>query len=291
MTITVIERKSYTGHQIDAGQDEVVCSMPIPPGGVLLGYRAEIHAITAIHQPVIKSAVALFGKAVVVRTGGSMMDASLSLQTLWDQMVPKDVDLDITAGGDDVDWDDGAIAGPFEEPGHINFNDMVELGQRPTQLQEKEVMSTPASPQAKMFHVDTTDEFFPTARMTMGKNLKHRARDASYFLLALGSPSWDETTTTEPSTIANQEWSLLTYPDVMFEMMLPDLLGMSEAGAESPFTEAAAQAVSFVEPPVHEDADGGEFKAVDWNVWVKWTVRIATPGRPQMRTLKGGMPG
>lgn len=289
--ITIIERKSYTGHQITSGTDFVVCSMPIPPGGVLLGYRAEIHAITSTHKTAITSACALFGKAVVVRTGGSMMDASLSLQTIWDQMVPKDVDLDIAAGGDDIDWDDGAIAGPFEEPGHINFNDMVELGQRPTALQEKEVMISPASPQAKMFHVDTTDEYFPTARMTMGKNLKHRARDASYFLLALGSPSWDETTTTEPSTIANQEWSLLTYPDVMFDMMLPDLLGMTEAGAESPFSEAASQAVSFVEPPVFELAAGALWQATSWNVWVKWSVRIATPGRPKMRALKGGIPG
>lgn len=265
--------------------------MPIPPGGVLLGYRAEIHAITSVHRDVKDSAVALFGKAVVVRTGASGMDASLSLQTLFDQMVPKDIDLDVTAGGDDIDWDDGGEAAPFEEPGHINFNDMVDLGLRPTELQEREVLVSPASPGAKMFHVDTTDEYFPTARMTMGRNLRHRAKDASYFLLALGSPSWDETTTTEPSTIANQEYSLLTYPDVMFDMMLPDLLGMTEAGAESPFSGAAASAVGFVEPPVFELAGGGLFSAVTWNVWVKWVVRIATPGRPRMKTLKGGIPG
>lgn len=291
MTVTIVERKSYTGHNIPAGSDFVVCSMPIPPGGVLLGYRAEIQAITTVHRKVATAGHALFGKAVVVRMGGTMMDGSLSLQTVWDQMVPKDVDLDIAAAGDDIDWDDGANAGPFEEPGHINFNDMVELGQRPTALQEKEVMITAASPSAKMFHVDTSDEYFPTARMTMGKNLKHRARDASYFLLALGSPSWDETTTTEPSTIANEEWSLLTYPDVMFDMMLPDLLGLTETGAESPFTNAASQAVSFVEPPVFELATGGLFQATDWNVWVKWTVRVLTPGRPTMKALKGGMPG
>ncbi len=291
MTISIIERKSYTADQIAAGTDIVFCSMPIPPGGVLLGYRAEIHGIASSHLDVTGDAVAAFAKSVVTPMGGSQMDTAISVQTLFDQVVPKDLDLSGTAGADEIDWDDGTIAAPFEEPGHINWNDMMQLGLRPQGIQEKEVLITPAHGGAKMFHVDTTDEYFPTFRMTMGSNRKIRTKQAAYFLLAIASPSWDETTNSAVNTIVDANWSALTYPDVMFNMMMPDILGITETGAESPFVEMAGFAVDLVEPSVFESTGNAVFAAVSWNVWVKWSVRVLTPGEPRMKTLTGGMAG
>lgn len=287
--ITEIERKSYTQKAIPVGEDTIVASMPIPPGGVFRGFRAEIHGIKSTHMLSSKASGAFF-KAAIVGTGASAMDASLSLETLWDQMVPKDVDLSVVAGADDIKWDDGAVNTPFEEPGHINWNDMLELGVRPITLHESEQFVTYASTGAKFPHVDTTDEYYPTFIHHIGSNQHVRVRQASYFLLAIGSPSWDEVTTTVPSTIAEHEYSLLTYPDVMFDMMLPDILGITEAGAESPFADAASRIVAFVEPPVFEE-NTGDFQAAIWQTYTRWKCRVLTPGRPQMKTLTGGMPG
>lgn len=288
--ITVIERKSYTQLAIAAGSDQVVCSMPIPPGGVFLGARATIHMVTSTHVPLATTACGFFAKSIITPLGGAMMDTALSVQTLFDQMVPKDIDLSIVAGSDEVDWDDGAITAPFEEPGHINWNDMMELGSRPVYLQEKGKLVSMASQGAKFPHVDTTDEVFMTGMMNMGTNKKVRVKQASYYLLAIASPSWDETTASVPTTIVDANWSALTYPDVMFDMMLPDILGLSEAGATSPFAEMAGFAVDLVEPSVFEE-DTNRFLPITWTAWVQWAVRVATPGRPQMKGLTGGMPG
>lgn len=287
--ITQIERKSYTSRRIQVGNDLVVASMPIPPGGVFLGFRAELHGI-ALQHTLVTDFAAAFVRGVIVQTGGSMMDASLSLDTLFDQMVPKDVDLSVVAGADDIDWDDGAVATPFEEPGHINWNDMVELGARPIPIINREVFVSFASAAGKFPHVDTTDEYYPTWRMNIGSNKPVRLTGPGYFLLAVGSPSWDEVTTTVPSTIAEFQYSLLTYPDIMFDMMLPDLLGISEATAESPFSNAASAALDFVEPIIHEDTDG-DFRSTAWHVGTKYSTRILTPGRPQMKVLSSGMAG
>lgn len=288
--ITVVERKSYTAMQVGAGTDQVVAAMPIPPGGVLLGSRVEIHAISTIHFPLATSAASIFAKTVVAPMGGNAMDTGISLQTLWDSQVPKDSDLSVVAGEDDIDWDDGAIAGPFEEPGQINWNDLVQLGQRPANISEREVMMTFANGGLGFPHVDTTDEAFFRATMRMGSNKKLRTPQAAYWMCGVAAPSWDETTTTQPTTIANANWSVLTYPDVLFDMMLPDILGLTETGGESPFSDAAQFALDLVEPVVFEEA-AVQYRAVAYNLFVKWSVRIATPGRPQMKTLTGGMAG
>lgn len=283
--ITVIDRKSFTARNVAIGSDQVIAHMPIPPGGVFLGFRADIHAIAAVHQ-VVLAASSVNVKGVIVSMGGNMMDTGISVDTLFDQMVPKDADLSVVAGEDDIDWDDGAIATPFEEPGQVNWSDMVELGDRPTKVFETDRLVSLASG-GRMPHVDTTDEYYPTVRIGAGSNKKVRSKKAAYFLLAVGSPSWDETATATPTTEADADWSALTYPDVMFDIMLPDILGLTETGAESPFSDMAQRAANFVEPVIHESATD-KFLAIAWEIRAKWSVRIATPGRPQMKTLSGG---
>jgi len=282
--ITVVERNSYTGREASLGTDQVVASMPIPPGGVFLGYRATISGISKIHLSVLVAAGAFF-RAVIVPMGASTMDQAISVDTLFDQRVPKDVDLSGTAGADEIDWDDGTVSTPFEEPGQINFNDLVELGDRPIDIGRRDVLVTFADIGAKFPHVDTTDEYYATWKVRMGSNHKVRVRQASYFLLAISSPNWDEVTNSAVNTIVNANWSALTYPDVTFDMMLPDILGLSETGAESPFIDMAAFAVDLVEPSVREET-AGDFEAVNWDTFTKWSVRVLTPGRPQMKTLK-----
>jgi len=285
--ISVIKRKSYSQVQILDGADRVVASMPIPPGGVLLGYRAKVHAIGVVHTTV-NFASMINGKAVVIGMGSGQMDTALSVDTLWDTRVPKDIDLSVTAGADEIKWDDAVVDTPFEEPGHINWNDMVQLGDRPLGLSEWSELVTFASSGAKFPHVDTTDEYFPTMVKRMGSNKKVRAKQASYFLLALGAPSWDEVTASVVNTIVDANWSALTYPDVAFDMMLPDILGLSETGAESPFAEMAGFVVDLVEPSIFEQTSGS-FRSSDWTTFTEWEVRVATPGRPRMKSLDGGM--
>lgn len=284
--ITEIIRNTYTARRISPGADQVIASMPIPPGGVFRGFRAEIHGIGSAHTA-ITDFYAAHIRGVIVSLGSSMMDVGLSVDTVFDQMVPKDVDLNVAATEDDIDWDDGAIATPFEEPGHINWNDMMELGVRPAPIVNRAYFGSFAEAGGKFPHVDTTDEYYPTFRMNIGSNKKVRVREASYFLLAVGSPTWDEVTTSVPTLLADGHWSLLTYPDVMFDMMLPDILGLSETGATQPFATAAAVAVDLVEPTIHE-ADDGDFKTVLWHVGTKYEVRVLTPGRPQMKALDSG---
>ncbi len=282
--ITMIERNSYTGMAVGAGADVVVASMPIPPGGVFMGYRATIQGMkqSAMDQD---AAVMAHMRAVIVPMGSSTMDTAISVQTLFDQRVPKDVDLSIVAAADEIDWDDGTIVTQFQEPGQVNFNDLVELGDRPIDIGRRNSGLITFATRGQDPHLDTTRKFQPTFVVRMGSNHKVRVRQASYFLLAVGSPNWDEVNNSAVNTITEANWSALTYPDVMFDMMLPDILGLSEAGAESPYADMATFAVDLVEPLVREEA-AGDFEGALWDTFTDWSVRVLTPGRPQMKTLK-----
>ncbi len=282
--ITMIERNSYTGLAVPGGTDTVVASMPIPPGGVFMGYRAELHGILAIPLD-MDSACMFHARAVIVPMGASRMDTAISVQTLWDQLVPKDVDLSVVAGADEIDWDDGTIATNFQEPGQVNFNDLVQLGDRPMDISRRNSGLLTFANAGRDPHLDTTRKFTPAGSIRMGSNHKVRVRQASYFLLAIGAPAWDEVTNSVVNTIVDANWSALTYPDVMFDMMLPDILGLSETGATSPYADMAGFAVDLVEPSVREQTDG-DFVASSWDTFTDWSVRVLTPGRPQMKTLQ-----
>lgn len=282
--ITMVERKSFTGLSIPTTTDQVVASMPIPPGGVFMGFRAEIHGIAAL--PIdMDSAMIAYMRGVIVPMGSATMDQPISVQTLWDQRVPKDVDLSTTAGADEIDWDDGTITTPFQEPGQLGWNDLVQLGDRPIDIARRNSGLITFANAGRDPHLDTTRKFTPAYTVRMGSNHRVRVRQASYFLLAIGSPTWDETTNSAVQTIVETAWSALTYPDVMFDLMLPDILGMTVTGATSPFQEMAGAALDFVEPLVREEA-AGDFVNGAWDTFTDWSVRVLTPGRPQMKTLK-----
>ena len=280
----MIERNSSTMIALGAGTDRVIASMPIPPGGVFMGYRAEVHVIGQARQDVLIGNKIAF-KAVIVNLSGAM-DTVASVDTIFDQMVPKDIILDIDAGDDDIDWDDGTIGQPFAEPGEPNWNELTQLGETPFGLTDIRRTITYASGGAKHQIFDVTNFYIPTLVVKVGSKRQVKVRGASYFLLAAGTPVMDAVTTSVPNTIVDDRWSLLTYPDVAFDMMLPDLLGLSEAGAESPYADVAGVIADIVEPTLHEQTTGSWASAA-YTIFADWKCRIATPGRPQMRTLKG----
>lgn len=280
----MIERATKTEITLDVASDRVIASMPIPPGGAFMGFKARIHGIAAAHQLVL-SANMLALKGVIVNLSGQM-DQGVSLDTIFDQFVPKDVVLDQTATNDDIDWDDGTISAPFADPGLPNWSEMVQLGDRPHVITDQRKMNSFASPGAKFPHVDTTDEYYPTFTWNAASTQRVRVKGPSYFLLAIGNPAAANVDTSPPTTIANGQWSMLTYPDIAFDIMLPGLLGITETGAAAETNTAARDIADFVEPVIHEQ-DSAAYINVAYRVFCDYKVRIAAPGRPQNPTLKG----
>ena len=269
---------------IAAGSDEVIAWMPIPPGGALVDFRADIDGIANAHQLV--GSRSKWGLRAVIINLTSAMDVAQTIDTTWDQLVPKPTDLDSAAGGDDIDWDNGTITGPFHEPGQINWSEMTELGDRPVHLGMRKGTSSLSSG-GNFPHVDTTDEYFPIMNVGMRIKKQVKVKGPSVFMLGFSSPSMDVVTTSIPVTPVNQEWSALKYPDVMFDMMLPDLLGLTELGAESPYADVAGFLSDHVRPAIVEET-AGSFISTAWDVSCDYVATIAVPGRPKMQTLKGG---
>lgn len=269
---------------VAAGSDQVIGFMPIPPGGALVDFRADVEGIAAAHQLI--GTRSKWGLRAVIVNLTSAMDTGQLIDDTFDQLVPKPSDLDNTAGNDDIDWDNGTSAGPFHEPGQVNWSEMTEMGDRPIHLGLQRGTSS-LSMGGNFPHVDSTDEYFPIMRAQMRIKRRIRVKAPSLMMLAFASPSMDEVTTTIPITPADADWSVLTYPDVMFTLMLPDLLGLTETGAESPFAEAAQFLQQFVRPTTVEET-AGNFISTTWNVSCDYMATIAVPGKPAMRTLKGG---
>lgn len=274
-------RKARTHVLCIGGTDRVVASMPIPQDSVLLGYNVVSHAIHNAHMSV-KKAASISMAAYMVGVGEDP-DAGTTVDVLFDQQVPKDLDLAEGAGGVSIDVGNSLDTDPFEEPGEVNWNELFGVSSAATKLGETELFCTMASG-GRMPHVDTTDEYYPSGVMGLRSTKGIRVDRPSYLLIAVTVPSYDDVTTAVPTMISALNWSLLQFMDLTVRGMLPQVLGMTEAGAESPAVDFGKLVQDTVEPTVKEETPGA-YATQDFNVFTKYEVRILVPGEPPLAVV------
>ena len=121
----LIIRNTTTLGVVPAGTDKVAAWAEIPGGGKLVSVAGELHVVGSEGQPIDKfNAFGFSGELVPLMDP----DTSVSLDSLWDQMVTKPVEPTISANTSAVDWDfDTADTAPDVEPGEVDMNDLTGL--------------------------------------------------------------------------------------------------------------------------------------------------------------------
>ena len=96
------------------------------------------------------------------------------------------------------------------------------------------------------------------------------------------------TTATVPNTPASSiTWMQQKYLEVVLEQAWWTLLGLTEAGAETPWENAAALVQEITEPDVYEDTTGAFQSTTDMRLFAELTWDVSVPGRREFKVLTG----
>lgn len=290
----IVYRKEFRHVSLAAGGDRVVGFMPIPPAGSLRNVWGQIHIIAG--QVPVEEAMLLPVRGYVVDMIDLFELFELTQDQLWDAYIPKDVDISAIAGASDVDINtEGTVSGPFEEPGETNPNALFGWDEPSKMIYNRERLLT-FSNSPLGFESATPDTYHPaenySIRVGKRRGLPIFANTGGFVAFAVGSPTWDDVTTTLPRGIgppgadAKQIMAYSHLP-TMLELAKPDLLGLTETGAESPYSDIVLLIEDLTEPTVYEET-AARFHEATVDIFARFTFEISVPEEKGANVLSSG---
>lgn len=260
--------------------DRVMVGYPLPSDGVLNSVHLNCHVIGP--QGLEWQMAAFYGISgfvipVLDPDNGASFDA------IWDAQVPKDEAL--AAGGFDIDTA-AADTDPLWEIGTPNMAAVMELiAGKPQEIFKRRKMLSVASPGSQFIRIDAApDEHMLIDQFSTRVGKRVRVKQPSVVLFGLSSPDTLRTATTVKTIPTEAEWSLLQFLEVALENAFMSLVGLTEAGAESPYEESLAFIAELIEDIVLEDA-AGSYAPATWRCFTNATFDISVPGRIAIGTL------
>ena len=242
-----------------AGTDRVLAGMFVPAKSVIRAFNASIdlHGITPASQTAISTAaIAIWWMPI------ADPDSSGTMTAIWDVQVPKDtsantMDLDVAASD----------TTPFYEPGGVTWEDIFDIGAQPRKLFAQEIMSHIGRNIALNRDPETpfNYEYWPGAHVDARMKRPIRVLGPGLIAVGLASPDTTLTSATEAQqAIGEADWGQLQFIDHVMERAMMSLLGLTEAGAETPWDEATALLRQVLAPKVLE-VDAGLFSPITWS--------------------------
>lgn len=257
---------------VTGNSDRVMAALWIPSGGKLIGATVNVHAF--VHG-VAEATGGMYGTNAFLLPVDDP-DAVVTADSVWDRHVPKDINE--AAGAFDLDTGTAEGAAEFS----IGEPDIAAvLGVGPSELQggRRRKLLTFAN-SARAF--DSTAATYTMADgFTLNIGGGERVEKPSVMCVGFSSPSIDETTTVFTSP-AEDQWTNLQFPAWTLEQALVELLGQVETGAESPWEEASAFLLTFIEPLAVLTAAGSVLERA-WVVFAQAVMVMEVPGRPMMQ--------
>ena len=221
--------------KIVADQDQVVAVCPIPPGGRMLQVQGSVHVAP-------EGAIAI-DEMLVYGLHGYILpvldpDLADSVDDIWDNLVPKGQNVG-TAGVIDLDQTAEDLE-PVWEPGLENLEQLLNIDVMNIAefYSRQRVMSWASHPM--LGHLDTTLKYLPAEVARVKVNRGYSVRQPSMAMLGFSSPATTSTTATLQAAPTEKEWGLMFFLKNTVLDMVTHALGTIEAGAESPYVEAAA---------------------------------------------------
>ncbi len=266
-----------------AGQDRVFFGLSLPSGSRINNVNIEVHLVS--------SSTNVQDRAAMYAVEGWILpvldpDAATSFDVLWDNLVPKDTDVET------MDLDTGATdATNFFEPGEPDLSDMFEVGLRPERIFHRNRLLTMAGGGSVFSFQDNQTPFqpnwIPGDRFDIRLKKNYGVSQPSVLLFAFASPNLDDTSTTVPSAMAEAEWGQVKYIGHVLERAMLHVFGVVETGAETPWEEATALLKKHLEPDVFEQ-DGGAFVGQTFDVFAKGIVDHSVEGTIRLGSVSTG---
>lgn len=211
-------------------------------------------------------------------------DTEITPDVMWDAQVPKDDSI----GSDVVDLDTlpaGADTTPRFEPGDPSISTLVGLTTAPRRLFKRRRLLTFAK-RAAGFESASPDTFKPAESFSTKLKPRLRVQAPSYLLFGLSSPGTLRTGAAWFTAASAREWMQLRYLQSTVDDMYKQLVGLTEAGAETPYEDAATLLSNWLQQFVEGTATS--FNPIQWTVFTEMTVELMIHGDINRKTLSAG---
>lgn len=263
------------------GTDEVLFGLSLPSDTRLNGLSATVHVVGTDIIPASKAL--MYGiEAYILPVLDP--DSAPTFETIWDTLVPKDNDTDTI----DLDTEASDTAS-FYEPGESAMAEVMDVGLQPERVYNTQRLRSFATAGLKQESASVLEwSLSDVFKIHLGKNRRYRCDGPSVILFALGNPDLDDTSAVEPTALAENEWARVKYIGTVLGQALMKHFGLIEAGAETPWEDAALLLRKFLEPDVFEET-AGAYTAQNMNVFCNVTFDISVPG--EMEKIQIGTGG
>ena len=139
-------------------------------------------------------------------------------------------------------------------------------------------------------HLDTSVHYYwPAETFAVSLTKPVRVEQPAMLMFGFSSPSMDQTTTTTRSSPSEIDWSRMLYMADTVRDLVKNAIGLTEAGAETPYVEAQTLIASLLEDKlIEETAVADHFQEVTWNVLVDVTAQIEMNQPSDERQITAG---
>ena len=253
--------------EVGDGTDRVLFGMTMPGDTVMHGLSASLSYICgSVAGGANRFPISLFTAMSVEGWVLPLLDpdAAVQLDTLWDQLVPKDTDVET------LDLDTGAAdTQPFFEPGEMSMHNLFDVGLIPRRIYHTHKIISAANGAVWLGQDVETPfgvEWTPGGTVSIRINRNIRVEQPSAVLFAFGAPLMDDTTGTARATLAEAEIPQVKFMTHVLERALLHQLGVIETGAETPWEEASFLLRKHLNPDVFEGTTGQFLTSGEWAV-------------------------
>lgn len=284
MTRIIMER---LGHRsIDQGTDEALVGFPVPSECTLEMVR---FGSTIVREGSIDvEKVSAYG-AHWFFLPLLDPDAGDSLDTIWDELVPK------SQPSIDMDLGDSAFTDAVWEPGQEVRGALFDMTVSVPELMYKREKYLTFADVSTGYTAGTPDKFVPVDRFHGSINKRYRARSSAVAIFGVGSPDFVEQVTqtkifaTQTGVAERSFWAMTKYIDHVVEAMMWDVIGMGAEGASGatlPFEDATI----FLQGLLSDFGvvDTTRFAGATYSTTVQAKAIINVPGDISVQTLKAG---
>lgn len=201
------------------------------------------------------------------------LDADDLYDTIWDLQIPK-----ATGGGTVLDLDvESADTDPDFEPGEIDWNAVYDWESGPERLYKARGSIGAADVGSGLGATGAFTHFLPRFKRNIKIRPGGRAKVATVVMFALSSPVLDRTTATGLTMPTEAGWlQLQLLRDTAIDA-LKSLVGLTEAGAETPYVDALTFLENTLAPDAFEET-ANQWGTGTWELTCTGKIVASVPG-------------
>ncbi len=270
--------------QVTAGLDKVAFGVTLPSDTVVHGVEVKSTFAGSVEAATFASVFAVAFEMWILPILDP--DAALPVDTIWDNLVPKDTVATT------IDLDTAAIdVNNFFEPGEVDMSAIYDIGLRPQRVYHQHGYLTLANSALIVWQDSQSPfllKFWPGGSLNFRLKRSFKVRQPSVLALAIASPAMGTKTSVAPSVLTEAQLPQVKYMRDVVQRGLMSSLGLVEAGAETPWEDAAALIKTHLDPSVYEQASLGTLQTAAWNYQGEASVDHSVTGEFRLNRLTTG---